>query len=409
MGRSILVLNAGSSSLKYSLFSVKEALSLAVHGLVEQIGSSQGNVTHTVLDEGSKVIREADSFPDHKGALQKVVSLLHMTKDESKAIMAVGHRVVHGGEAVSKPLLVDEELKRAIERASPLAPLHNPPNLQGIRVAEQLFACPQVAVFDTAFHSSIPPRAFTYALPYSWYTDLGIRRYGFHGTSYLFLVEEAAQMLQKPKEELNLICLHLGAGASMAAIEKGKCIDTTMGVTPLEGLVMATRSGDMDPAIHNVLHNLKGVTPAEMDTILNKKSGLFGICGEKDVRHILDKAGKGDSLCQLALEVFVYRIRKYLGAYLVHLQGKVDAIVFSAGIGEHSAPVRKLICDGLDAFGIEIDNVKNETTRKVRQEIQVEGAKVKLLVIPTDEELCIAQQTLSVVEDLERRESGRGG
>lgn len=404
MKRSVLVLNSGSSSLKYALYTVGQNLKLSVQGLVEQIGSKQSTIKHTILNEGKNTITENHEIGDHKTALRKVVGLLHMSKEESKAIAAVGHRVVHGGEAIDRPTLITEELKKAVEKASPLAPLHNPPNLEGIRVAEELFSCPQVAVFDTAFHSTIPPNAYLYGIPYHLYKDLGIRRYGFHGTSYLYLMREAAKFLGKPSEEINIICLHLGAGASMACIEQGKCIDTTMGVTPLEGLIMATRSGDIDPAIPKILFDLKKLSPEKVDDLLNKKSGLFGLCGEKDMKTIVEKAQLGEKQCKLALDVYIHRIRKYLGAYLVHLEGKVDAIVFSAGIGERSAPIRKMICEGLDSFGISVDIEKNEENRKDSRDIQSKSSSIKVLVLPTDEELCIAQQTMEVLHQLEKLE-----
>ncbi len=270
--------------------------------------------------------------------------------------------------------------------------------IQGIRDAEEIFDCPQVAVFDTAFHGTMPPKAYMYAIPFQLYKELGVRRYGFHGTSYEYLLEQTGYVLNKPKDDLNLIIFHLGAGASMAAIKQGKCIDTTMGLTPLPGLVMATRSGDIDPAIWQMLATEKGLSNEEISTMLNKESGMFGLCGEKDMRAVWDAIEEGSKQHKLALDVFIHRIRTYLGAYLVHLQGQVDALVFSAGIGEASARTRRCICEGLEGFGIEIDAGKNtEGKSKKPMQIQKESSKIKILVIQTDEELHIARQTLQVI------------
>lgn len=255
-----------------------------------------------------------------------------------------------------------------------------------------------MAVFDTAFHGTMPPKAYLYAIPFRLYKELGVRRYGFHGTSYEYLLGQTENVLNKPKDDLNLIIFHLGAGASMAAIKQGRCIDTTMGLTPLPGLVMATRSGDIDPAIWQMLATEKGLSNEEISTMLNKESGMFGLCGEKDMRAVWDAIEEGSKQHKLALDVFIHRIRTYLGAYLVHLQGQVDALVFSAGIGEASARTRTCICEGLEGFGIEIDAGKNtEGKSKKPMQIHKESSKVKILVIPTDEELHIAQQTLQVI------------
>lgn len=267
-------------------------------------------------------------------------------------------------------------------------------------VAEELLRCPQVAVFDTAFHSTIPPHAYMYALPYHLYHQLGIRRYGFHGTSYRYLLGQASEILKKPKEELNLIFFHLGAGASVAAVRRGECIDTSMGVTPLEGLVMATRCGDVDAAVAGILASQKGMSAEQIDALMNKESGLYGLCGDKDMRTIIKAAQGGSLKHKLALGVFIHRIRKYLGAYLVQLEGHVDALVFSAGIGERSDVIRALVCEGLEQFGIAVDERRNSEGKSPAREIQKEGSRIKVLVIPTDEELSIAQQTMEVVEAL---------
>lgn len=399
MGRSVLVLNSGSSSLKYALYSLKQTATCISQGYIEGIGTPKCSISHKNLQVGQNVKMQGNAVDNHATGLKKVLELLHLEKSHADSIYAVGHRVVHGGEHMTKPVLVTEDVKKAIERASPLAPLHNPHNLEGIRVAEQLFHCPQVAVFDTAFHSTIPPHAYMYALPYKYYEELGLRRYGFHGTSYSYLLGQASEHLGKSEEELNIIVCHLGAGASIAAIQNGKCIDTTMGVTPLEGLVMATRCGDTDPAIYEILEAAKGLTISQISTILNKESGLYGICGDKDMRSVIKLSEAGAEKHKLALQVYVHRIRKYLGAYYLTLGGDVDAIIFSAGIGERSVSVREMVCAGLDKLGLCIDHIKNQAEKKGFREIQADTSRIKVLVIPTDEELCIAQQTLKVVQE----------
>ncbi|KAG0605047.1 hypothetical protein M758_9G027300 [Ceratodon purpureus] len=398
MSKAVLVLNAGSSSLKYALYDLAKGATCISQGIVDGIGTERSFIAHKNLLTSQDVKLQGPDIRHHKQGLQKVLELLRVGEGSGQNVTAVGHRVVHGGEALTQPTLVTESVKQAIERAIPLAPLHNPPNLEGIRVAEELFECPQVAVFDTAFHSTIPPSAYHYAIPYKLYEELGIRKYGMHGTSYQYLLGRAAHMLGKPQKDVNIIALHLGAGASMAAIKDGKCIDTSMGVTPLQGLVMATRSGDIDPAIIQMLAAEKGMNIDEITNMLNKKSGLFGLCGEKDMRSVWDAAEAGSARHKLALEVYVHRIRTYLGAYFFHLQGRVDALVFSAGVGEASGRTRALICEGLEKFGIEIDPSQNgEGKLKEAKAIHKNGSKVQILVIPTDEELSIAQQTLQVV------------
>ncbi|KAG6541230.1 hypothetical protein Mapa_017391 [Marchantia paleacea] len=396
--RAVLVLNTGSSSIKYALYNMGKTASCVYQGLVEGIGTPKSSITHKNLQTVQDVRLQGLDVGDHKVGLKKVVELLRLGEGPSTNIYAVGHRVVHGGEALTKPSIITSEVKNAIDRASPLAPLHNPPSLQGINVAEELFHCPQVAVFDTAFHSTLPPHAYIYALPYKLYEELGIRRYGFHGTSYRYLLGRASEMLKKHKEEVNIILFHIGAGASMAAVKQGICIDTTMGVTPLEGLVMATRCGDVDAAVVGILGAQRGMEVGDVSNVMNKQSGLFGLCGDKDMRTIIQAAKSGSERHALALKVFVHRIRKYLGAYLVQLGGDVDALVFSAGIGEASGHIRGLVCEGLQNFGIELDEQENEDGHIGAKEIQSHSSKIKVLVIPTDEELSIAQQTLEVVE-----------
>ncbi|KAL2653604.1 hypothetical protein R1flu_021732 [Riccia fluitans] len=396
--RPVLVLNTGSSSIKYALYNIGKTAACVFQGIVDGIGTSKSSITHRNLQAEKDVKLQDFVVEDHKAGLKKVVELSHLGEGPSAKIYAVGHRCVHGGELIKEPALITDEVKNAIERFSPLAPLHNPPSLQGITVAQELFHCPQVAVFDTAFHSTLPPRAYMYALPYKVYEELGIRRYGFHGTSYRFLLGRASEMLKKPKEELNIIFFHLGAGASMAVVKQGICIDTTMGVTPLEGLVMATRCGDVDAAVVEILESEKGMKVADVSKMMNKESGLYGLCGDKDMRSIIKAAKSGSETHSLALEVFVHRIRKYLGAYLVQLGGEVDALVFSAGIGEASGYIRRLVCDGLDRFGIQLDEQENKDGKIGAKEIQSKESKIKVLVIPTDEELSIAQQTIEVVD-----------
>jgi acetate kinase len=290
----------------------------------------------------------------------------------------------------------------AIRETSPLAPLHNPPNLTGIEVSRALFPdAPQVAVFDTAFHQTIPMKAFLYAVPFELYRKDRVRRYGFHGTSHAYVAERAADYLGRPPDDINLITIHLGNGASMAALKKGKSIDTTMGMTPLAGLVMGTRSGDVDPALPFFLADHLGMSLKEIDTLLNKESGLRGLCGANDMREVIEKNNAGDERAHSALEVYTYRIKKYIGAYYAAL-GSLDAIVFTAGIGENSPEIRELSCQGLKKLGIEIDAVKNRTADKGEREISTPESAVKILVIPTNEELRIAQETMKVLEEENR-------
>ena len=333
----------------------------------------------------------------NREGLTRIVNLLlnpeyGVIRDKSE-ITAVGHRVVHGGEAFKAPTIVDEGVIAAIKKNIPLAPLHNPPNLTGIEVARNIFPdSPQVAVFDTAFHQTIPQRAFLYALPYELYEKHGVRRYGFHGTSHSYVAEKAACYLGQPLDKLNLITIHLGNGASIAAIKNGRCIDTSMGMTPLEGLVMGTRSGDVDPALPFFLAGHLEMTLDEIDEILNKESGLKGICGTNDMREVLKKKSSGDEPANIALEVYVYRIKKHIGAYLAILES-LDGLIFTAGIGENSPDVRELCCRGLSRYGIEIDPEKNRAGQTGIREINSAGSRVKILVIPTNEELKIAQET----------------
>jgi acetate kinase len=319
-------------------------------------------------------------------------------KDKSE-ISAVGHRVVHGGETFQSPTIINDKVISAIKENIPLAPLHNPPNLEGIEVARSIFPdSPQVAVFDTAFHQTIPQKAFLYALPYHLYKKDKVRRYGFHGTSHAYVAEKCADHLGRPLTELNLITIHLGNGASMAALKKGQCVDTTMGMTPLEGLVMGTRSGDVDPALPFFLSDHLKMSLQEIDKLLNKESGLKGLSGTNDMREVMEKRDAGDERAKMALKVYTYRIKKYIGAYFAVL-GNLDSIVFTGGIGEHSAEIRDLSCRRLERLGIQIDPAKNNENKEGIREIHVDGSDVKILVIPTNEELKIAQETKRVIDE----------
>ena len=400
----ILVINTGSSSIKYELFDMKHHHILA-SGTAEKIGEETGVLTHKIMRADGKLIKteEEGVFSDHHQGLNRIVELLidkeqGIIQDKSE-ITAVGHRVVHGGEAFQAPIIIDEKVIDAIKENIPLAPLHNPPNLTGIEVARAIFPdAPQVAVFDTAFHQTIPMKGFIYAIPFELYRKDRVRRYGFHGTSHAYVAERGAHLLNKPLTDLNLITIHLGNGASMAAVEKGRSIDTTMGMTPLAGLVMGTRSGDVDPALPFFLADHLGMSLKEIDTILNKESGLKGICGSNDMREVIDKKNEGDEQGRIALEVYTYRIKKYIGAYYAAL-GHLDGIVFTAGIGENSPEIREMCCENLNRLGIIIDTTRNRTADQGEREITAPDSQVKILVIPTNEELRIAQETKRVIEN----------
>lgn len=398
----LLVLNSGSSSLKFQLF-VQKDLSVLASGLIEQIGEVKGAAQLTFVDAtGNKQkLQVCDAIADHRQGVRVMADMLSksgMLVDTGE-LAGIGHRIVHGGESFHQPTLIDETVISTIEDLIPLAPLHNPANVMGIKVVrEHLPQTPQVAVFDTAFHQSIPESAYLYALPYSLYEKEKVRRYGFHGTSHGYVAQQAASHLCKPMEKLNIITLHLGNGASAAAIQGGKCIDTSMGMTPLEGLVMGTRCGDLDPAILFYLNRESGMSMDELDGLLNKKSGLKGICGKNDMRAISKSAAQGDPHAKLALSIFCYRLKKYIGAYMAALGG-VDCIVFTGGIGENSATVREKSCLGMERLGISLDSDKNNHRQNEIMEIQAADSQVKLLVVPTDEEYEIARQTLQVINN----------
>ena len=398
----ILVINTGSSSIKYELFDMANESVLA-RGKVERIGESQGLLTHQYFPDASRILEKKEEvfFRDHTAAFERVSELL---RDEymgpiknAEDIEAVGHRVVHGGEVFKSPVLIDDLVIRAIREQIPLAPLHNPANLIGIEVARTILPdARQIAVFDTAFHQTIPRKAYLYALPYELYKKHKVRRYGFHGTSHVFVAEQAAQYLRKPLSELNLITIHLGNGCSMSAIEHGRCVDTSMGMTPLEGLVMGTRCGDIDPAIPFYLSEYFNLSLKDIDHLLNKESGLKGLCGENDFREIIKKYESNDEQARIALEVYTYRIKKQLGAYLAVL-GRCHGIVFTAGIGENVALIRCLALGGLEPLGIILDEKRNNSMAKGVREISSEKSPVKILVIPTNEELEIARAVLGAM------------
>lgn len=397
----ILVLNSGSSSIKYSLFDMTGPQVL-VSGVFERIGEPRGKHSFKLPGSGGQLHKseQEQPIPDHRQGLEAMIRVMQESGVLKAAaeLSAIGHRVVHGGEMFHEPTLIDAEVLAGISKMIPLAPLHNPANLMGIEVAlEFAEGIPQVAVFDTAFHQSIPDYAFHYALPKKLYEQHGIRRYGFHGTSHFYVARQAAGYLRKPLESLNLVTLHLGNGGSVSAIEKGKCVDTSMGMTPLEGLVMGTRSGDIDPAIPYFLSSNLSMNSQQIDELLNRQSGLKGLCGENDMRAVHRLAESGNQDARLALEVFCYRIKKYIGAYIAVL-GSIDALVFTGGIGENDAWVRETCCAGLEPLGIAIDREKNGQRCNSTIEIGKSALPVGILVIPTNEELEIANQTLQRIQ-----------
>ncbi|MBO0869743.1 MAG: acetate kinase [Micromonosporaceae bacterium] len=373
----ILVLNSGSATIKYRLFSTGPAapdLDPITGGLIEHIGESGGPASH------------ADALRDMAGALRL----------DAPDLVAVGHRVVHGGSRFVAPTLITPEVVSAIEELTPLAPLHNKPNLAGISVARSLRPdVPQVAVFDTAFHATLPPAAYTYAIPTELARQLSIRRYGFHGTSHAYVSRQTAALLGRPLQTVNTIVLHLGNGASACAVQGGRSVETSMGLTPLEGLVMGTRSGDLDPAVIVALHREGGLALDDIDAVLNRRGGLLGLAGNNDVRAVLAARERGDAAAGLAFDVYCHRIRKYVGAYAAVL-GRLDAVTFTAGVGENAAAVRAGALAGLDLLGIAVDPARNAAADRSPRIISPDGAPVAVCVIPTDEELEIATQTRAV-------------
>ena len=394
----ILVINSGSSSIKFKLFSMETQITLA-SGLIEQIGEESSSIT---IQYGSQELSDKRSVANHKEALtlaRKALAECGILKSFEE-LDGIGHRVVHGGELFREATLINDDVIAAIKDVSPLAPLHNPANLEGIKVSiEKAPNVPQAAVFDTAFHQSIPQYAYMYALPMEMYKKYGVRKYGFHGTSHYYVAKEAARYLGKPLEKLNLITLHLGNGASLCAIENGQSVDTSMGMTPLEGLMMGTRSGDLDPEIIFFLAKQSGKSFEELDTMLNKESGLKGICGANDVRKIIEKSEAGDESATLALMMFSYRIRKYIGSYAAIL-GRVDAIVFTGGIGEHSPLLREMaMCGKLEeSLGMKVDITKDHWDKDETWDVSTSTSKIKMLIIHTNEELEIALQTSELIK-----------
>ena len=394
----ILVLNCGSSSLKYQLIDMENEEVLA-KGLCERIGQDGAVLTHK--PEGKVKYVKETPMPDHQVAVQLVLDALMDTEHgviaDAKEIGAVGHRVLHAGQKYSKSIVVDEKVKAVIRECFPLGPLHNPANLIGIEACEKaLPGTPNVAVFDTAFHQTMPPKAYMYAVPYNWYEDYDIRRYGFHGTSHAFVSARAIEFAGLDPENSKVIVCHLGNGSSISAVLNGKCIDTSMGLTPLEGLPMGTRSGDIDPAIVQFVANKEGKSVDEMLNILNKKSGMLAVSGKSsDFRDLNDGMDNGDERCKLALEIFCYKVAKYIGSYIAALHGE-DAIAFTAGDGENDSVVRKMVIEYFDYMGIKLDEEENNKRGDDRY-ISTSDSSVKILVIPTNEELRIARETQELV------------
>lgn len=395
----VLVINCGSSSLKYQLID-SDTTDVLAKGLVERIGIDGSAITHTPA--GKDKVTKTVEIPDHNEAVRLVIEALtdkeHGVISSLDEIGAVGHRVVHGGEKFNKAVIITDEVMKDIEELSSLAPLHNPANIIGIRSCQtNMPSTPQVAVFDTAFHQTMPKKAYLYGLPYEYYEKYKVRRYGFHGTSHDFVSKHAAELVGKDRKDLKIIVCHLGNGASVSAVKNGECIDTSMGLTPLEGLLMGTRSGDMDPAIIEYICKEEGLSVSEMNTVLNKKSGVYGLSNytSSDFRDLDEAAANGNTYAQDALDTYSYRVAKYIGAYTAAMGG-VDIIAFTAGIGENNYGVRRRICNYLEYLGITILDDK----LKIRGEdliVSTEDSKVTVMIVPTNEELAIAMQTLELL------------
>ena len=392
----ILVVNCGSSSLKYQVLDMTDE-SVLCKGNAEKIGLKDSFIGHKKDGKSWKVEVYNKT---HTDAFKNVVKILLDPEmgviKSTDEIGAVGHRVLHGGAKFACSILVDDEVLQAIEDCIPLGPLHNPANLMGIKACmEAMPGLKNVAVFDTAFHQTMAPSSYMYGLPYEYYEKYGIRKYGFHGTSHRFVARRAAEFLGRDQEGLKLISCHIGSGASVCAIKDGECIDTSMGLTPLEGLMMGTRCGDLDPAAITFIQKREGLTPEELDTLMNKKSGLLGIGGYSDARDIHTAKDSGDARAQLAFDMFVHRVKHYIGAYMAELNG-ADALIFTAGLGENDDIFRSMTCKDMDYLGIVLDEEKN---RGCRQEADItgEGGKVKILILPTNEELMIARDTYEIV------------
>ncbi|MFD3922531.1 acetate kinase [Streptomyces sp. NPDC058595] len=395
----VLVLNSGSSSVKYQLLDMRDGTRLAV-GLVERIGESASRLVHTPSGDRAERRERTGRIADHEEALRAVAEELALdgTGVDSPELAAIGHRVVHGGLEFSAPTVIDDAVLAEIERLVPVAPLHNPANITGIKTARALRPdLPQVAVFDTAFHTTMPEHAARYAIDTATADAHRIRRYGFHGTSHAYVSRRAAELLGRPPGELNLIVLHLGNGASASAVAGGRCVDTSMGLTPLEGLVMGTRSGDIDPAVVFHLERVAGMDTDEIDELLNKKSGLTGLCGDNDMREIRRRVDAGDDAATLAFDIYIHRLKKYIGAYYAVL-GRVDAVVFTAGVGENAAPVREAAIAGLGELGLVVDAELNAVRSGEPRLVSPQDARVAVAVVPTDEEMEIARQTFALVD-----------
>lgn len=399
----ILVINCGSSSLKYQVLDMNGEILLA-KGLVERIGMDGSVITHEKI--GMDKVRNETPMESHKEAIQLVLDAIidpeHGVVKDMSEIGAVGHRVVHAGEKYASSVLIDDDVIQALEECVELAPLHNPPNLLGIAACQELMPnTPMVGVFDTAFHQTMPPESYIYAIPYEYYQKHKIRRYGFHGTSHKYVAQRAADIMNCNLDDLKIITCHLGNGASVSAIKRGVCIDTSMGFTPLEGLVMGTRCGDIDPAIVTYIREKEHLDQGVANEILNTKSGVLGISGvSSDFRDLEEAAEEGNERAQLAIKVFAHKVRFYIGAYIAEMNG-VDAIVFTAGVGENDIAMRDIICNDLGNLGIKLDLVKNKTRGK-EAIISRDDSRVKIILIPTDEELMIARDTLEIVKGLNK-------
>ncbi len=400
----VLVINTGSSSIKYKLFDLTRDSVLA-SGIIEKIGSAESIIKHTLTNRQGEEnnIKETMMIADHKAGLKNIAETLIDEKigaiTDNSEINAVGHRVVHGGETFHRPAILDDEIMEAIKQNVPLAPLHNPANLTGIEVAKSVFpGAKHVGVFDTAFHQTMPESSYMYAIPYEMYEKFKIRRYGFHGTSHHFVALETARYLGKPLEELKIITAHLGNGSSITAVKNGKAIDTTMGMTPLAGLMMGTRSGDLDPAVPFFLAQNNNCTLDRIDTMLNKKSGLYGICGKNDMREIEEMIEAGDEKSKLAFAMLTYQIKKYIGSYIAAMGG-CDVISFTAGIGENDIAVRAAACADCEFLGIEIDEAKNNVRGDGIRPISSDSSRIKVMVVPTNEELQIARETAKLLKE----------
>jgi acetate kinase len=396
----VLVINSGSSSLKYQILGMEDE-TLLCKGIVEKIGLEDSKVEQKCC---GKEIEKNVEVKDHEEALKVVIDLI--TDEEYgclksiKEIQAVGHRVVHGGEDFASSVMIDDDVIKALEDNSNLAPLHNPANITGIKAAEKLLpGVPQVGVFDTAFHQTMPEKAFMYPIPYEMYKKYKIRRYGFHGTSHRYVCKRAGELLNKRKRDLKIVSAHIGNGASIAAIDHAKVIDTSMGLTPLEGLVMGTRSGDIDPAIPLFLMR-NGYSEHDVDEMLNKKSGVFGLSDyvSSDMRDIRKARDEGNKLAAMALDVYIYRMAKYIGAYATAMKG-IDVLIFTAGVAENTTEIRKRVCEYLTVFGVEIDDSKNEDLNGGEGIISTKDSKVTVMIVPTNEELMIARDTKKIVDE----------